>query len=93
MSEATTDSLMQASFSSFSTRFFFGGAHRHQIGAVAGQIPQPPDRPGGTKWAAASPVSDLAQPHRIQHIGLRSTRHMFDIAGVDQPRIQPVRLQ
>jgi len=39
------------------------------------------------------PLGDLAQPHSVEHIGLWSTRQMFDVARVDQPRIQPVRLE
>ena len=57
MSEATTDSLIQASSSSFSTRCFSRRAVSHQIDPVAGQVAQPPDRRGrhetGPQHAAA----------------------------------------
>ena len=63
----------------------------HQIDAVAGQIPQPPDRPRrhetGPQHLA---FGDLAQPDRIQHIGLGPARQVLDVAGVDQPR-RPAR--
>ena len=75
MSEATTESLMQASSSSFSTRFFSAVRAADQIDAVAGQIPQPPDRLGRHETGSQHlPFGDLAQPHGVEHIGLGSTR-------------------
>ena len=69
MSEATTESLMQASSSSFSTRFFSRGARGHQIGAIAGQIPQPPDRAGRHETRAQHlPLGHLAQPDGVQRV-------------------------
>ena len=63
------------------------GAHPDQVDAVAGQIPQPPDRLG---WHETGPqhltFGHLAQPHRVQDIGLGPARQVFDVAGVDQPR-------
>ena len=61
---------------------------------VAGQIPQATDRPRRHETGPQHlSLGHLAQPHSVQHIGFRSTGQMFDIAGVDQPRVQPVRLQ
>jgi hypothetical protein len=44
MSEATTLSLIWASSSSLLDALLLGGAHADQVGAVAGQVPQPADR-------------------------------------------------
>ena len=84
---------MQASSSSLDP-VLLRRARGNQIGTVAGQIPQPPDRPRRHKTGPQHlSLGHLAQPHSVQHIGFRSTGQMFDIAGVDQPRVQPVRLQ
>jgi len=49
--------------------------------------------PAGHKTRADHlPLRDLAQPHRVQ-VGLRATRQVLDIAGVDQPHLQPLSLQ
>ena len=39
------------------------------------------------------PLGDLAQPHRVQPVGLRPARQVLDVLGVDQPRLEPGRLQ
>jgi hypothetical protein len=66
MSEATTDSLIWASSSSFSARFLLGPLRGDEVDAVAGEIAQHPDLWG---WHEAGsqhlPFSDLAQPHRV----------------------------
>ena len=94
MSLATTDSLMQASSSSFSTRFFSAVRAADQVDAVAGQIPQPADRRRRHEAGPQHlPLGDLAQPHRVQLVGLRPAGQVLDVAGVDQPRLEPVRLQ
>jgi hypothetical protein len=93
MSEATTDSLIWASSSSLLDPLLLGGAHPHQVGAVAGHVPQPADR---RRWHEAGPqhlpLGQLAQPHRIQLVGLGPPRQVLDLAGVDQPDLKPVRL-
>ena len=61
ISEATTDSLMQASSSSFSTRFF-SAVRGDQSCTVAGPIPQPPDRPRGHETG----------PHRLRSVILHN---------------------
>ena len=64
------------------------------IDAVTGQIPQLPDRFGRHETGAQHlPFGDLAQPDRIQHIGFGSTGQVFDVAGIDQPRLQTVRFE
>jgi hypothetical protein len=35
----------------------------------------------------------LAQPHRVQLVGLGPARQVLDVTGVDQPHHQPPRLQ
>jgi hypothetical protein len=65
-----------------------------QIGPIAGDIPQPTD----LWWryeagADHAPLSDLAQPDRIQPVSLGPTGQVLDVAGVDQPRLEPGRLQ
>jgi hypothetical protein len=70
------------------------GAHAHQVGAVAGHIPQPADR---RWWHEAGPqhlpLGHLAQPYRIQLVGLGPPGQVLDVAGIHQPDLQPVRLQ
>lgn len=49
---------------------------------------------GGTKLGPQHlAFGDLAQPDRIQHIGLGSAGQVFDVAGVDRPRLQAVRFE
>jgi hypothetical protein len=62
----------------------FGGPGGHQVSAVAGQIPQPADR----RWrheagAQHLPLGDLAQPDRIELVGLRPAGQVLDVLGVD----------
>jgi hypothetical protein len=48
-----------------------GGLGGDQVGAVAGQVPQPPDGRWRHKaWPQHLPLGDLAQPHRVQPVGL-----------------------
>jgi hypothetical protein len=65
-----------------------------QVGPVAGQIPQHADR---RRWDEAGadhlPLGDLAQPHRVELVGLGASRQVFDIFGVDQPGVEAVGLQ
>jgi hypothetical protein len=65
MSEATTLSLIWASTRQLLHPLLLGGAHADQVGAVAGQVPQPPD----LRWrheagAQQLPLGDLTQPDR-----------------------------
>jgi hypothetical protein len=90
MSEATTDSLIWASSSSLLDALLFGGAHADQVGAVAGQVPQPPDH----RWrheagAQHLPLGDLGEPHRIELVGLGPARQVLDVTRVDQPDLEP----
>jgi hypothetical protein len=94
MSEATTLSLMWASSSSLLHALLLGGAHPHQIGAVAGQVPQPTDR----RWRDEAgpqhlPLGDLTKPHRVQPVGLGPAWQVLDVFGVDQPDLKPLGLQ
>jgi hypothetical protein len=70
------------------------GAGDQQIHPVAGQVPQGPDlwrRHEGR--AQHLPLGDLAQPHRIQPVGLGSAGQVLDVFGVDQPGLEPVLQQ
>jgi hypothetical protein len=94
MSLATTDSLIWASSSSLLDPLLFGGAHLHQVNPVAGHVPQPPDR----RWRHEAgpqhlPLSDLAQPHRVQPVGLGPPRQVLDITGIHQQDLKPVGFQ
>ena len=94
MSLATTLSLIWASSSSLLDPLLLGGAHADQVGAVAGQVPQPADR----RWRHEAgpqhlPLSDLREPDRVQPVGLGPTRQVLDITRVDQPDLEPVGLQ
>jgi len=51
-------------------QLLFSGSPRHQIGAVAGQVPQAADRRRHEAWPQHLPLGDLAQPHRVQLVGL-----------------------
>ena len=73
---------------------FFRGAGRHQVGAVAGDIAQPPDlRRRHEARPDHLPLGDLRQPHRVQFVGLRAAGQVLDVAGVDQPGLESARLQ
>ena len=70
------------------------GAGLDQITPIPGDVAQPPDlRRGHETRANHLPLGDLAQPHRVQLVGLGPARQVLDIAGVDQPRVESVRLQ
>jgi hypothetical protein len=70
------------------------GPRRHQIGSVAGHVPQLPDR---SWWDEAGPqhlpLGELAQPDRVQRVGLGTSREVLDVTGVDQPGLEPVGFQ
>jgi hypothetical protein len=71
-----------------------GGAHPDQVGPVAGQVPQPPDRRGRHEaWPQHLPLGDLGEPHRVQPVGLGPPRQMLDVFGVHQPDLEAVGLQ
>jgi hypothetical protein len=70
------------------------GPPRHQIGAVAGQVPQAADR----RWRDEAgpqqlPLGDLGEPDRVQPVGLGPPGKVLDVFGVDQPDLEPVGLQ
>jgi hypothetical protein len=93
LSEATTDSLIWASSSSLLHPLLLGGAHPHQVGAVAGQVAQPADRRWRHKAGAQQlPLGDLTKPDRVQRVGLGPTRQVLDVASVDQPDLKPLGL-
>ena len=62
-----------------------------QIHPIAGQVPQLPKSLRRHKARPQHlPLSDLAQPHGIQPIGLRPTRQMLDVLRIDEPGLEPV---
>jgi hypothetical protein len=94
MSLATTESLIWASSSSLLHPLLLGGADRDQVRPVAGHVPQLPDR---RWWDEAGPqhlpLGELAEPDRIQGVGLGPSREVLDITGVHQPDLEPVGFQ
>ena len=69
MSEATEDSLIPASSSSFSNRWTSRARSRVMHGAGAGQIPQRPDRRRRHERRLHQPVrAQIGQPRRIRHV-------------------------
>jgi hypothetical protein len=93
-SVATVPSLIRASSSSLLQPLLVAGAVGGQVGTQPGVVPQPPDLGGRDKRGPQhAPLVQLAQPDRIQLVGLGTTRQVLDVAGVDQPHQQPPRLQ
>ena len=89
-----TDSLIWASSSSFSTRFF--SAVRTTTRSTRYRVRSRSSRIGARRHETRAqhlPLGDLAQPHRVQPVGLRPAGQMLDVAGVDQPRSRTRRLQ
>ena len=75
MSEATTETLIWASSSSFSTRCFPAVRAPIRSTRLPGQIPQYPDRLRWHEaWPQHLPLGHLAQPHRIESIRLWDDR-------------------
>jgi hypothetical protein len=94
MSLATTESLIWASSSSLLHPLLFGGADRDQVGPVAGQVPQLPDWLWRDERGAQQlPLGELAQPDRVQGVGLGPPGEVLDVTGVDQPGLEPVGFQ
>jgi hypothetical protein len=94
ISEATTESLIWASSSSLLDPLLLGGPGRDQIGAVAGHGPQLADRSWRHERGAQHlPLGQLAQPHRVQRVGLGPPRQMLNVAGIHQPGLEPVGFQ
>src|SRR5215213_4562498 len=94
MSLATTESLIWASSSSLLDPLLLGGPGRDQIGPVAGHLPQLPDRRWGDEAGPQQlPLGELAQPDRIQGVGLGTAGEVLDVAGIHQPGLEPVRFQ
>jgi hypothetical protein len=94
MSVATVESLIRASSSSLLQPLLVAGAIAGQVGAQPGVVPQPADLGGrDERGSQHAPLVQLAQPHRIQLVGLGAARQVLDVVGVDQPDHQPPRLQ
>jgi hypothetical protein len=72
----------------------FGGPGNDQVGAVAGQVPQPADRRRGHAAGPQQlPLGDLGEPDRIQPVGLGPPGEVLDITRVDQPALKPLGVQ
>jgi hypothetical protein len=83
MSLATTLSLIWASSSSLLDPLLLGGPRRHQIRPVAGHVSQLPDRSWGNEAGPQQlPLGDLAQPDRIQRVGLGTPGEVLDVTGI-----------
>src|SRR5664280_128017 len=68
--------------------------YAHQVDPVARQVPQHPDRWRGHEAGTQHlPLGDLAQPDGIELVRLGPTWQVFDVLGVDQPGLEPGRLQ
>ena len=94
MSVATVDSLIRASSSSLLQPLLVPGALLSQVDPQPGQVPQPADLSRRDKRGPQhAPLVQLAQPHRIQLVGLGPTRDLLDVPRVDQPHQQPVGLE
>jgi hypothetical protein len=94
MSVATVPSLIRASSSSLLQPLLVAGAVGGQVGTQPGVVPQPADLGGrDERGPQHAPLVQLAQPHRIQLVGLGPPRQVLDVTGVDQPHHQPPRLQ
>src|SRR5688572_2642734 len=89
LSEATTDSLMWASPAA-SPRAAARRCAPHQIGAVAGHVPQPTDR----RWRDEAgpqhlPLGDLGKPHRVQSVGLGPAWQVLDVLALTSQTSNP----
>ena len=94
MSVATVDSLIRASSSSLLQSLHVPGALPGQVGPQPGVVPQLADLGGWDKRGPQHPpLVELGQPDRIQLVGLGAARQVLDIAGVDQPHLQPPGFQ
>jgi hypothetical protein len=61
-----------------------------QSGPGAGQRPQVPDRLRRHERAAQhAPLVQLAVPHAVEPVALTPPGQVLDVAGVDQPHLQP----
>ena len=94
MSLATTAQLDLGVLQQLLDPLLLRGPRRHQIGPVAGHVPQLPDR---RWWHEAGPqhlpLGELAQPDRIQGVGLGPSREVLDVTGIHQPDLEPVGFQ
>ena len=94
MSVATVPSLIRASSSSLLQPLGVAGAVGGQVGTQPGVVPQPADLGGrDERGPQHAPLVQLAQPHRIQLVGLGPARQVLDVTGIHQPHHQPPRLQ
>jgi hypothetical protein len=84
MSEATADSLIPESSSSFLQSLGLPGTLPDDRGPRPGQVPQLTDRLGRHERATDQAVSaELGQPGRVSDIGL-AARDRLHVPGVDQ---------
>ena len=70
------------------------GAVLDQVEPGPGQIPHA-DASARQAPATGTPSTarPACQPHRVELVGLRATRHVLHLRGVDQPHRQPGRLE
>jgi hypothetical protein len=94
MSVATVPSLIRASSSSLLQPLLVAGAVGGQVGTQPGVVPQPADLGRrDERGSQHAPLIQLAQPHRIQLVGLGPARQVLDVTGVNQPHHQAAGLQ
>jgi hypothetical protein len=68
----------------------FGGADRDQVGPVAGHVPQLPDRSWGDEAGPQHlPLGELAQPDRIQRVGLGPSGEVLDVTAFTSQTSNP----
>jgi hypothetical protein len=78
-------------FQQFLGALLLPGALLGQGAAVAGQVPQLPLGPGGDEAGPQhAALGELAQPDRIQLVGLGPAGDVLDVAGVDHPALDVV---
>ena len=93
MSVATVDSLINASSNSFSTRCLCRERSSVKSEAQAGVVTELADlRRRDEPRSQHAPLVELGQPHGVDLVGLGTARHLLDVAGVDQPGVQPTSL-
>ena len=70
------------------------GTGLHQIDPVSGEVTQPADLGWRHETGADHlPFGDLGKPHRVELVGFGPAWQVLDVLGVDQPRVEPLRLQ
>jgi hypothetical protein len=82
LSLATTESLIWASTRQLLDPLLLRGPRRHQIRPIAGHVSQLPDRRWGDEAGPQQlPLGELAQPDRIQGVGLGPSREVLGRPG------------